>query len=93
MSAAQHTPGPWAASQPEGYGFAYVSEAGGPLNGDIATTWSAGGDALANAHLISAAPDMLAALREAEKRLRGAGMLGGDDDPVNAAIAEAEGRA
>lgn len=27
-----------------------------------------------------------AALRDAQKRLRGAGMLGGDDDPVNAAL-------
>lgn len=29
-----------------------------------------------------------AALRDAQKRLRGAGMLGGDDDPVNAALKE-----
>lgn len=28
------------------------------------------------------------ALRDAQKRLRGAGMLGGDDDPVNAALKE-----
>jgi hypothetical protein len=33
--------------------------------------------------------DMLAALRDAEKRLRGAGMLGGEDDLVRAAIAKA----
>lgn len=32
------------------------------------------------------------ALRDARARLRGAGMLGGDDDPVNAAIAKADGR-
>ena len=29
-----------------------------------------------------------AALRDAQKRLRGAGMLGSDDDPVNAALKE-----
>lgn len=29
-----------------------------------------------------------AALLDAQKRLRGAGMLGGDDDPVNAALKE-----
>lgn len=28
------------------------------------------------------------ALRDAQQRLRGAGMLGGDDDPVNAALKE-----
>lgn len=34
---------------------------------------------------------LLTALIEARVRLRDAGMLGGDDDPVNAAIAKAEG--
>ena len=44
-----------------------------------------------NARLIAAAPELLLALIDAEKRLRGAGMLGGNDDPVRAAIAKAEG--
>ncbi|WP_276200354.1 hypothetical protein [Chelatococcus sp. XZ-Ab1] len=34
------------------------------------------------------AAQMENALRDAQKRLRGAGMLGGDDDPVNAALEE-----
>ena len=42
----------------------------------------------ANAHLIAAAPDLLAALIDAENRLAGAGMLGADDK-VSRAIAKA----
>lgn len=33
--------------------------------------------------------ELVAALADAQKRLRGAGMLGGDDDPVCAALAKA----
>lgn len=36
-------------------------------------------------------PAMIAALEDARSRLRGAGMLGGDDDPVNVALAMVEG--
>ena len=45
----------------------------------------------ANANLIAAAPAMYAALVDAQKRLRGAGMLGSGDDPVNAALAKSRG--
>lgn len=45
----------------------------------------------ANARLIAAAPDLLAALKEAQSRLREKGMLG-VDDAVSAVIAKAEGR-
>lgn len=45
------------------------------------------------ADLAGAAPDLLAALKEAEIRLRGAGMIGGADDPVRAAITKATGEA
>lgn len=41
--------------------------------------------------LIAAAPDLAEALEDARKRLQGAGMLGGSDDPVNAALAKARG--
>lgn len=61
---AKHTPGPWRASQPDGVEHAHVSDVGGYAEGDICTTWSAAGDAFANALLIAAAPDMLAALEE-----------------------------
>ncbi len=37
----------------------------------------------------SAEREMREALKDAEKRLRGAGMLGGEDDPVVAAITKA----
>ena len=50
-----HTPGPWIASRDE-------VEAAPHLNGDFRVADTFGPDAAANANLISAAPDLLAAL-------------------------------
>lgn len=47
----------------------------------------------ANATLCAAAPDLFEALLDARTRLRGAGMLGGADDPVNSALSRARGEA
>lgn len=45
----------------------------------------------ANARLIAQAPAMAEALEDAQKRLRGAGMLGGADDPVNVVLTAIKG--
>ena len=95
----QHTPGPWSfkegdrerramsdvfRAEDEGFQICYVTC---EFHNDIQRA-----EDLANARLIAAAPDMYEALKEAEKRLRGAGMLGGLDDPVRAALAKVEGK-
>ncbi len=45
------------------------------------------------AHAVNCHDEMVEALEEAQKRLRGAGMLGGPDDAVTAALAKAKGGA
>lgn len=57
------TPGPWAATE-EAHGWAYVTSAGSAYPGNVATCWQQPGSvALANARLMAAAPELLAALR------------------------------
>ncbi len=80
---AKHTPGPWEVD----HDAIYCAESGDI----IAEIDFARDEYSANARLIAASPDLLEALEEARKRLNGAGMLGGPDDPVNAAIAKAKG--
>lgn len=100
----KHTPGPWRVETEttlvwgacnsddqttRGMGYPIADCRTAPSG-----SWASGpseDEGEANARLIAAAPDLLAALHDAQARLRGAGMLGGDDDPVNAAIAKAEG--
>ncbi len=89
-----HTPGPWEAIPPSERGTGHnwtiragrdicVAESGRWLHSDPHT------ESKANAQLIAAAPDLLAAAVDAENRLRGAGMIGGEDDLVCRAIAKA----
>jgi hypothetical protein len=105
---AKHTPGPWSVphfARPDvGCECGYVLTDG--YTGAVATVhcshetgenWSNGDnprfdEAVANAHLIAAAPDLLASLKDAAKRLKGAGMLA-DDDEILGAIARATGEA
>ena len=54
MTDASHTPGPWAVSQPSGN---YIAA---PTGGIAALTYGA---TKADAHLIAAAPDLLAAMQ------------------------------
>lgn len=64
MGQHKHTPGPWVASFAEpdmAEGIGHVSSRAGSY-GDIATCWVDDGRAKANASLIAAAPDLLAAL-------------------------------
>lgn len=102
MSANTHTPGPW-----EVLGGNRVSvtlpcadvEASGYVSACIAITHSSEPrvDKVANARLIAAAPDLLAALKVCRNRFFPADELERDRDldwdTVNAAIAKAEGAA
>ena len=102
MTTSTHTPGPWAAqcNGPRVWGIY-----GAHTNGFVAETVADGATpneqtAEANARLIAAAPDLLAALRDAEFLLRKAGQVAGPmQDSFNrsaadarAAITQAEGR-
>lgn len=97
-----HTPGPWRITEINTEGFAHVSSSEHGF-GDIATTWN--DQHKANAHLIAAAPDMLAALKECDSRCRYDGDYFHDigdtarqdaswaaADAAEAAIAKAEGQ-
>lgn len=87
-----HTPGPWVAlCEPTlsryriGAGFAAAES--------VAVVYMAKVDGVteANARLIAAAPDMLAALREADSLLDSASIEGQTRNMIRAAIAKAEG--
>ena len=82
MSGAQHTPGPWlaaeAVSSRVGLPVVRSGEKGGrlicnvncvadPMHGKVAGDDAFNREALANAKLIAAAPEMVNALREAER--------------------------
>ncbi len=94
MSAA-YTPGPWAA-KPSMLRAVCITSASGP----VATTSSASHVSrdtnIANARLIAAAPELLAALNKlvrAIDRLPGSNSLDGLADEARAAIAKATGEA
>ena len=98
MSAVQHTPGPWVAAEEDWHGLPITAA---DREGMVHICMVPTGfrepfeiEQQANARLIAAAPDMLAALREAERILSG---LEIDEDchftaDIRAAIAKAEGR-
>lgn len=104
MSDTQHTPGPWYTSTDVHHDDEYAVKAGEAV---VCTVWPMGDDQAgndiqnANEHLISAAPCMVAALREMVRRARDTNMVGDQDhcdvaltDAVvqaEAAIAKAEG--
>lgn len=82
-----HTPGPWRAEKGCRRGLAYV------MSGDVAICRCyEGDDLMANAGLIAAAPDLLAACKQAvlDVEERGASSL---MQMLKAAIAKAEGTA
>jgi hypothetical protein len=64
---AKHTPGPWHLGK-EGYYFQSVRDQNEHITADVNITRS-DGEGGANARLIAAAPDLLAALEIAEGRL------------------------
>lgn len=82
-----HTPGPWEINQH------YVEAVGGPCRARIAIIDDgAGTNPEANAHLIAAAPEMLAALENLEND-NGQAMPPSAWAKVQAAIAKAKGEA
>ena len=108
MSTPKHTPGPWEVTGP--HSREVITANPGTYKpcmtiAKVGGYWD--GEAQANAHLISAAPEMLAALRaalavcEAEAELRGendvddyhGGAAGPVAEMIRAAIAHAEGQA
>lgn len=94
---ASHTPGPWVLGECRrmtvgGFGFP-VADKDGNTPAFVAS-WrdNAAEEGSANARLIAAAPDMLAALKAAERWMSGEGIATDALDMVRAAIARAEGR-
>ena len=87
-----HTPGPWRIGDAGVTVFGPKTEAPSPKTvaymADGNSAWKA------NARLIAAAPDLLAALMGAEERMRNVGVTDGSAlmIQVRAAIAKAEGR-
>lgn len=99
----KHTPGPWKAIPPK-LGTAWVIDSGNPdapiamlygANTPIQMKRARSGEAEANARLIAAAPELLAALQHVQRRLeaRGGDFLEGTQEVVRAAIAKATGEA
>jgi hypothetical protein len=93
----KHTPGPWVVRGEAKYSGFGVNDANGKSVASFPSTMTRGdGEKSANAALIAAAPDMLAALRDALPLLKGH-----QESPEKAeryqnalaAIAKAEGRA
>ena len=98
-STTQHTPGPWVLQDNAGFGV-YVYGAGGAFGGGVQVAKvqaSVRADVqTANAHLIAAAPDLLAALREMVRTCRPTPIIEAEGrdalTAARAAIARAEGR-
>lgn len=70
MTTPQHTPGPWFYDGQNSCGAHVIHVAQGEIAEAFGDSWSdEGQQAEANAHLIAAAPEMLAALEEAYRIL------------------------
>lgn len=98
MSESKHTPGPWRVFRStDGRVIIGIGESdGGGITDAGFGTWRDGAEQEANAQLIAAAPELLAALKslvaERKREWGGFGHHPGDES-ANAAIAKAEGRA
>jgi len=94
MAQATHTPGPWLAYPSQEPMQTNIGQPGNIIGHAIAFG-DTQGEADANAALIAAAPDMLAALIKAEKELTGFQAMTGTPDAmlaeIRAAIAAATG--
>jgi len=108
MKKSKHTNGPWLISTIDGEDCVMIGGGdGSEVVADIRTDWPAG-EVEANAHLISSAPEMYAALKGAQNCIKEALPLINDPfdakhngaqvhcgewlDEINEAIAHAEGR-
>jgi hypothetical protein len=92
MSKEKHTPGPWVATDEMAndrsicVGDAAVWGPDGDMVADVHGNLALEGDAVANARLIAAAPDLLAALRAAKRYVEGAYECAFPDQEENAAV-------
>lgn len=88
-----HTPGPWRAS----IGTGYVAILSGPtIDRQLAIAMTCNAEGCANARLMAAAPDLLAALERLESGVRlwmSRGVSDEDMTVARAAIAKARGEA
>lgn len=104
IQAAQHTPGPWVvrgpagptADAPEGGDCAIVAQ-GNAVIAETFFRWGAAhnatADAISNAHLIAAAPDLLTALKRVRAEISEAELNYSSLVPaIDSAVAKAEGR-
>lgn len=96
MSKTKHTPGPWKVGEEnefEAYEFVSITTESGVQIGDVSSDGCVDDETHANARLIAAAPDMLAALKQIESEMRaGLGSSYGETrEAVRRAIAKAEG--
>lgn len=92
-----HTPGTWEAGTDEDGGLIFAWANGKcrvVANTDDQHENIPPEEFEANARLIAAAPDLLAACKQVKKYLDGMGLdwLGNDDDPLESAIAKADGK-
>jgi len=92
----QHTPGPWWAGTDEDAHMVYGSEADGTAVADCMRDDGDDYVERANARLIAAAPDLLAACKVALDRIgsdiESPHLRTADGDQLRAAVAKAEGR-
>ena len=87
---AKHTPGPWTTNN----GFTILSAKGKTASSDVPNKTITDDEAIANAALIAAAPELLAALETAKRMINdveGHCFRGADLMQINAAIAKAKG--
>lgn len=92
--APQHTPGPWRVRHVHQYNRYEVRGPGDTFTGQPGGSWICGDANEANAHLIAAAPELLAALIDFQRyHVMGEGSLGLAVDNARLAIAKAKGGA
>ena len=86
----KHTPGPWTTNN----GFTILSAKGKTASSDVPNKTITDDEAIANAALIAAAPDLLAALEFCSDALNteAGGLYKAHIEQARAAIAKAEGK-
>jgi hypothetical protein len=92
IASARHTPGPWRFEWPDMFGDCNILHRADSLAvGAVVSNMRPEGEVVANARLIAAAPDMLAALKEARAQVAHLTGKTAVVERINAAIAKAEG--
>jgi hypothetical protein len=89
-----HTPGPWEYESQDPHALGKITSDDGTLVAEVHGDWDDDHSTEANARLIAAAPDLLAACKLAVERLEVCSYQGDEDsfvEEIAAAIARAEG--